>query len=112
MQSLHAIRWESGKDTGENGLRVGIVDADDVGVGGRGFPAVKHAEGGEAGEDADERHTGRGGRVLAGGIVAYVEGRGGDDLGEAGEGAVPVLDVRAGAFYGAFDAGGFGAAGA
>src|SRR4029077_17454537 len=52
-------------------------------------PAIEHARGGPASEDADQRHTASRGDVLAGRIVAYVETAAGDDLREGCERAFP-----------------------
>src|SRR5690349_17908126 len=112
MLSLHAIRRERGKDTGEHGFWVGFFDTNDGGVGRDRPPAVEHAERRVSGEDADLRDAEGGGGVLAGGIVADIKARVGDVADEVGEGAIEEGDVRAGLRGGAVDTGGFIASGA
>ncbi len=58
---------------------------------------------GKSGEDADQRHARGGGDMLAGGIVAYIQLRTGDDRGKSGEGPVPEGRLHTRSLHRVFD---------
>src|ERR1022692_949814 len=72
---------------------IGANNLDWAGTGGA--PALEHAFGREAGEDADQRDAASGGDVAACGIVAHVQFAFLDVSGEAGERAFPHGDAAA-----------------
>src|ERR1035438_4974749 len=74
---------------------IGANNLDWAGAGGA--PALEHAFGREAGEDADQRDAASGGDVTARGIVAHVQLAFLDVSGEAGDRAFPHGGARSAA---------------
>src|ERR1035438_5394104 len=89
---------------------IGANNLDGGGAGGA--PALQHAFGGEAGEDADQRDAASGGDVAACGIVAHVQLAFLNVSGEAGERAFPHGDAATSSRHCALHSMGFFAAGA
>src|ERR1019366_5050393 len=103
---------EGASHFGENPGRVWLVHANHCGAWAGRAPAVEHPEGGKAGEYADEGHTAGRRHVLPGGVVAHVKAAAGNDLREAGEGALPEGGSGTGTGGGALHTRGLFAAGA